>query len=263
MKKLFTPLILIYLLISCHSIKKCKRNNEPIRAHSSYRDLASVEEESADVSDYREVNKLIEDSYRTTSARRATNPNQPTERARSAAMGQEFGFISYGLNKDTLLPDATLTARVRISRLMEDITASLQSHPIAPVRIAKVMTARLHGDTTKINIKPNFKEHEQVIERRGVTEWSWVISKKDLSYNGPLTLRFSVAIQVEGYEKFIDVGEYDVMIIAKRGDIILSKWEKFKHIIEWVLTKIHWIFTVMIIPVFLWIRKEYFSKKSE
>ena len=174
-----------------------------------------------------------------------------------------YGKIAYSF-PDTMLYDKTELVTLRITRnekesdsaLIETMIIKDKKVIIDSIRVSSVMTAKLidlSPDKSFFLIK-ELSTSEQSVEKKGFTEWQWSV-KPIKTGNNPVKLIIKIRINQDGVQSIKDLPVFNKVIFIKAQPISFLKdfWLKY-----W-----QWLFSTLIIPIFVYFYKKKKSNKDE
>lgn len=184
-----------------------------------------------------------------------------------ASIGKEpvsnfsYGKIAYSF-PDTMFYDKTEVITLRITRnesestLIETMIVKDRTVTVDSIRVSSAMTAELidlSPDKSCFLIK-EISTAEQSVEEKGFTEWQWSVKPIKSGHN-PVKLIIKIRTNQDGVQSFKDIPVFNKVIFIKAQPISFLKdfWLKY-----W-----QWLFSTLIIPVFVYFYKKKKSNKDE
>lgn len=139
------------------------------------------------------------------------------------------------------------------AELQQQITEAGKTEA-AEIRVSNRMQARLTGPGFQIEaISPE----EQAISSTDTTEWKWDVTPTKTGENQELHLTLTALIDVEGQETPRQIRTFDRTI-----DVPVTWGQRFGVIGTFITTNWQWFWTVILVPIALWLYRKYRKQKS-
>lgn len=274
MRKIIYAITILVLLISCSTCKtQYKKHSEPTAV--SVQDTNSIKYEMqadtivlGNALEKNEAYNITKSSmqYAEKSVKSVKFKKLMSKKSK-ASIGKEpdnnfsYGKIVYSF-PDTMFYDKTEVVTLRITRnesestLIETMIVKDRTVTVDSIRVSSVMTAELidlSPDKSCFLIK-EISTAEQSVEEKGFTEWQWSV-KPIKSGSNPVKLIIKIRTNQDGVQSFKDIPVFNKVIFIKAQPISFLKdfWLKY-----W-----QWLFSTLIIPLFIYFYKKKKSNKDE
>lgn len=273
MKKIIYAIAILVLLISCSTCKtQYKKHSEPTAV--SVQDTNSIKyemqadtivlENTLEKDEAYNITKssmqYIKKSVKHGKIKKSISKNK-VNIDKEPVSNFSYGKIAYSF-PDTMFYDKTEVVTLRITRnepestLIETMIVKDRTVTVDSIRVSSAMTAELidlSPDKSCFLIK-EISTAEQSIEEKGFTEWQWSVKPIKSGYN-PVKLIIKIRTNQDGVQSFKDIPVFNKVIFIKAQPISFLKgfWLKY-----W-----QWLFSTLIIPVFVYFYKKKKSNKDE
>ena len=121
------------------------------------------------------------------------------------------------------------------------------------IEISSYVEVDIKDPKEKFNINPLFTHKLKTVDSNALTEWEWEISPIEYG-DYPIIISASTRV-FDGYKE-----NFKEFKVFEKKIVIHSNIKK--SIIDFIKKYWQWIFATLVIPTFLWLRKEYFKKKN-
>ena len=261
MKKILF-LFILFLIQSCVlkkevvDITSTKENTETIikddLSNNNLDNLDSIKIESQsniDINSNVSISNIDKNDLKIESHKIKTNL-KIIDKSKSNVSDTNSGWISYSVPENMKVAKS-YSIKVRVSKktngqskavliLGDDDPINNPEYPslatIDDIKVSGEMSAELRGDSDVFTIK-SLSTQVQNIDDVSYTEWEWVVTPK-MSGDSPLKL----VIKIKDFKKDIVVFNKTIKVNTNATVIVESFFDKY-----W-----QWLFTTVIIPIFVW-----------